>query len=170
MAKITLSVGEIKELMEKMNQTGVSKLNITDGDYSVSLSSQKAAQEPEMTLISTARPTSVTQNTVSEVVAASEVSSQTVSQTLTQSAPADIVVEGNIITSPLVGTFYEGASPDKPPFVTVGSKVKKNDVLFVVESMKLMNEVQSEFDGEVVAINVKNSQAVEYGQSIMVIK
>ncbi|MEG2429723.1 MAG: biotin/lipoyl-containing protein, partial [Oscillospiraceae bacterium] len=79
-------------------------------------------------------------------------------------------ISGTPVISPLVGTFFEAPSPEKPPFVTIGSKVKKGDVLFVVESMKLMNEIQSEIDGEIVAINVKNAQPVEYGQSIMVIK
>jgi len=72
--------------------------------------------------------------------------------------------------SPIVGTFYSAAAPDKPPFASVGSKVKKGDVLFVIESMKLMNEIQSDFDGEVVKIMVENAQGVEYNQPIMIIE
>ena len=72
--------------------------------------------------------------------------------------------------SPIVGTFYASPSPDKAPFVEVGQKVKKGDVLFIIESMKLMNEIQSEYDGEVVEILCENGQAVEFGQPIMLIK
>ncbi len=74
------------------------------------------------------------------------------------------------ITAPIVGTFYSSPSPDKPPFVNVGSKVKKGDVLCIIEAMKLMNEIQSEIEGEVVEILAKNEQMVEYGQLIFKIK
>ena len=79
-------------------------------------------------------------------------------------------VSGNVVKSPIVGTFYAAASPEKPPFVTVGQQVKKGDVLMIIESMKLMNEVQSEFDGTVAEILVKNGEAVEFDQPIMIIK
>ena len=88
-----------------------------------------------------------------------------------QAAPAAVQqVSGNVVKSPIVGTFYAAASPEKPPFVTVGQQVKKGDVLMIIESMKLMNEVQSEFDGTVAEILVKNGEAVEFDQPIMVIK
>ena len=86
------------------------------------------------------------------------------------SAPEASLPAGNVMKSPIVGTFYSAPSPDKPPFVEVGKKVKKGDVLFIIESMKLMNEIQSEFDGEVAEILCENGQAVEFGQPIMVIK
>ncbi len=75
--------------------------------------------------------------------------------------------KGNVVKSPIVGTFYSAAAPDKPPYVQVGSQVKNGDVLFIVESMKLMNEVQSEFSGTVEEILVQNGQPVEFGQPIM---
>ena len=71
--------------------------------------------------------------------------------------------KGNVVKSPIVGTFYSAAAPDKPPYVQVGN----GDVLFIVESMKLMNEVQSEFSGTVEEILVQNGQPVEFGQPIM---
>lgn len=74
--------------------------------------------------------------------------------------------EGNIITSPIVGTFYKSQSPDKPPFVKVGDKVKVGDVLCIIEAMKVMNEISSKFDGEVVEILVDNEQMVEYNQPL----
>lgn len=79
-------------------------------------------------------------------------------------------VDGNVVKSPIVGTFYQAPSPDKPPFVKVGDKVKKGDVIMIIESMKLMNEVQSEFDGTVETILVSDGQPVEFDQPIMIIK
>lgn len=78
--------------------------------------------------------------------------------------------EGNVVRCPIVGTFYASPSPDKPPFVNVGDRVSKGDVLMIIESMKLMNEIQSEFDGVVQSILVSNGQVVEYDQPIMIIK
>ncbi|MBO7396260.1 MAG: acetyl-CoA carboxylase biotin carboxyl carrier protein [Ruminococcus sp.] len=88
-----------------------------------------------------------------------------------QTTPApDEANGGNIVKAPIVGTYYRSPSPDKPPFVKIGDRVKKGDVIMIIESMKLMNEVQSEFDGVVERILVADGQAVEYDQPIMIIK
>lgn len=79
--------------------------------------------------------------------------------------PADIG-EGADVVSPLVGTFYEAAQEGGEPFVTVGSRVKKGQVLAIVEAMKLMNEIESERDGVITEICVKNGETVEYGQTL----
>ena len=75
-----------------------------------------------------------------------------------------------IVKSPMVGTFYASSSPDKDPYVKVGDKVQKGQVLCIVEAMKLMNEIESEFDGEIVEICVKNEDIVEYGTPLFKIK
>ena len=74
------------------------------------------------------------------------------------------------VVSPLVGSFYRSASPDSPPFVEVGSEVRKGDVICIIESMKLNNEIEVEFDGIVVSILIENGQPVEYGQSIFLLE
>ena len=76
-------------------------------------------------------------------------------------------VTGNIVTSPIIGTFYAAPSPDKPAFVKVGDPVNVGDVVCIIESMKLMNEITSEFSGRVAEIYVKNEQPVEFGQKLM---
>ena len=77
---------------------------------------------------------------------------------------------GNVVASPLVGTFYAAASPDAEPFVKVGDTVKKGQVLGIIEAMKLMNEIESEYDGVVEAVLVKNEDVVEYGQPLFRIR
>ncbi|MDR0943150.1 MAG: biotin/lipoyl-binding protein [Ruminococcus sp.] len=74
---------------------------------------------------------------------------------------------GNIVKAPIIGTFYEASSPGKPPFVKVGDSVKKGDVLFIIESMKLMNEVTSDFDGVVSEIFAKNAAPLEFDEAVM---
>ena len=75
-----------------------------------------------------------------------------------------------VVTSPIVGTFYRTPSPDSPAFVEVGSRVKKWQVLCIVEAMKLMNEIESEIEGEVVEVSVANGQPVEYGEALFKIR
>jgi acetyl-CoA carboxylase biotin carboxyl carrier protein len=73
---------------------------------------------------------------------------------------------GTIVNSPFVGTFYRAPSPDSPPFVDVGAKVKKGQTLCIVEAMKLMNEIESEVDGTVAEIFVQNATPVEFGEPL----
>ena len=78
-------------------------------------------------------------------------------------------IDGTVVKAPIVGTYYSSPSPDKPAFVTVGKKVKKGDVIMIIESMKIMNEIPSPCDGEVKEIMAQNGQAVEYDEPVMII-
>lgn len=78
--------------------------------------------------------------------------------------------DGNIVKSPMVGTFYLKSSPTAEPFVEIGSKVKKGDTLCIIEAMKLMNEIESEFEGNIIDILVKDGEMVDYGKPLFVIK
>lgn len=156
MSELKLSFHEIKELMSHAASLNLGEVTVEDGDFKLTIAGRPAAQ----------------------VVAASAAvpAVQPVAQSVGTSVEVNVTKaeekqpEGNIVRSPIVGTFYASAAPDKPPFVTVGSKVKKGDVLFVIESMKLMNEIQSDYDGEVAEILVENAQGVEYNQPILTIK
>ena len=85
-------------------------------------------------------------------------------------APKQETKKGQPVTSPMVGTFYKASSPDAKPFVEVGQTVSKGDVVCIVEAMKLMNEIESEFSGKVVEICVEDGQPVEFGQVLMYIE
>ncbi|MGB8455634.1 MAG: biotin/lipoyl-containing protein [Anaerocolumna sp.] len=92
--------------------------------------------------------------------------------TKTQDLYSDAIDAGNnkMVVSPIVGTFYSSTDPNTVPFVDIGSPVKKGDIVCIIESMKLMNEVRSEYDGIVKDIMINNCQPVEYGQPIMIIE
>ncbi|MEG0692138.1 MAG: acetyl-CoA carboxylase biotin carboxyl carrier protein [Oscillospiraceae bacterium] len=158
MADLKLTLDEIKQLMDKVASANLGELILEDGDFKLKICGKKTEAVP---MQMSAPMLSQQPQPVAQSIGTS------VEINLPQTKPE---ICGNIMKSPIVGTFYAAVSPDKPPFVTVGSKVKKGDVLFVIESMKLMNEIQSEFDGEVTSILVDNAQGVEYNQPIMVIQ
>lgn len=85
-------------------------------------------------------------------------------------APAEPAKKGKPLTSPMVGTFYSAPSPEAKPFVEVGQTISQGDVVCIVEAMKLMNEIESEFSGKIVEICVKDGQPVEFGQVLMYIE
>ena len=83
---------------------------------------------------------------------------------------ADVEIELAVVKSPIVGTFYRSSEPGSASFVDIGSTIKKGDVLCIIEAMKLMNEIDSEHEGEVVSIYVQNGQAVQYGERLFAIR
>src|SRR5205085_10075244 len=85
-------------------------------------------------------------------------------------APAESEIELAVVKSPIVGTFYRSAEPGSPAFVEIGAMVKKGQVLCIIEAMKLMNEIDSEYDGEVVNAYVENGQPVQYGERLFAIR
>ena len=149
------SVEQIKELIGVLAQNRMKTLKVKSGDYSITIEGScesaqilgEAAALPQMQ------------------VAAPPAESAAVSP-----PPALAASGGNVVTSPMVGTFYGSPSPEDPPFVTVGQHVSRGDVLFIIEAMKLMNEVTSPHDGIVTEVYMQNAQAVEYGQPVMTIK
>jgi acetyl-CoA carboxylase biotin carboxyl carrier protein len=85
-------------------------------------------------------------------------------------AKPECEVEGDLITSPMVGTFYQAPSPDSPPYVKVGDKVKKGQTLCIIEAMKIMNELEAEFDCEILEVLVEDGQPVEFDTPLFRVK
>ena len=85
-------------------------------------------------------------------------------------APAEAEIDLAVVKSPIVGTFYRSPEPGAPPFVDVGAAVKKGQVLCIIEAMKLMNEIDSEYDGEITNIYVESGQSVQYGERLFAIR
>ena len=145
----------IEKLADIINKKELSELTIASGDNTITLKGKKAM--PPMPVPVAVSAPAQTSAPVESTLSASEASMAE-------------EVSGKIVKSPIVGTFYSAPSPDKPPFVKTGDEVKKGDVIMIIESMKLMNEIQSEYDGVVEQILVSDGQAVEFDQPIMVIK
>ena len=148
-----LSLSDIEKLADKVENGSLSKIKIKNDDGEICI-------EKSTSPVMTALPPMPMQ---APVVPTAEASSA-------QESSEEKTYDGNIVRSPIVGTYYAAPAPDKEPFVTVGKQVSKGDVIMIIESMKLMNEVQSELDGVVTEILVDNGEPVEYGQPIMVIK
>jgi acetyl-CoA carboxylase biotin carboxyl carrier protein len=144
---------KIKQLMEDM---GNSKLTSIDIDF------------PDGTKISMKKEEK--QVVVENVSTKQSVNVEKVQTTQKIEEKVETVEDGNVVKSPMVGTFYSKPSPDSDSYVKVGQRVKKGDVLCIIEAMKLMNEIESEFDGEVVEILVKDEDTVEYGKPLFVIR
>jgi acetyl-CoA carboxylase biotin carboxyl carrier protein len=87
-----------------------------------------------------------------------------------EASETELEIEFAVVKSPIVGTFYRAPEPAAPPFVDIGTTVKKGQVLCIIEAMKLMNEIDAEFDGEIVKIYVENGQSVQYGERLFAIK
>ena len=151
----SLNLDEIRELAELVNEHGFTDFEFENENIRVRLSKQVNTQ--------------VFAAPVQQQVAAAPASAPTPAE----AAPAAVVDEDaglHKITSPIVGTFYRSPAPDKPSYVSEGSKVSPETVVCIVEAMKLMNEIQAEASGEIVKIYVENGQPVEYGQPLFGIK
>lgn len=153
------SVDEIKELLKAFDESKATKLEIKN-DKGEALT---IAQKTEDTAVFA--PAVVP---AAAAMAPSAAEKQSPSPFIREEeAPA---AEGEAVTSPMVGVFYAAPSPDKEPYVSIGTQVKKGDVLCLIEAMKLMNEVTAEISGEICDICVENGQVVEYGQPLFMIK
>jgi len=140
---------EIKKLMDDM---GNSKLTALDIDF------------PDGTKISLKKEINA------ETIVVREEAVQGKKEEKKQVVEESVKEEGNIVTSPMVGTFYLKPSPTSEPYVQVGKKVKKGDTLCIIEAMKLMNEIESEFTGTITEILVKDGESVEYGKPLFCIQ
>ena len=149
------TIKTVKELAEIMKDNGLSYLKYKGDDFEVEMGEKRSAMPPRMPPVPAAPV-----GTPMAMAVASAPGAEATAQT----AP---VSSGNVMKAPIVGTFYAASAPGKAPFVSVGSTVSKGDVLFIIESMKVMNEVTSEFDGKVTEILVKDGEAVEYDQPIL---
>lgn len=148
---------QILELVKEVSKAGLTNFEYTEGNIRIAMS----CPQPEEKIVVPASNLVLKEaagagaNTVETAVPA-------------QQEPQQIAEEkgGNVVKSPLVGTFYAAPSEDAQPFVKVGDTVKKGQTLAIVEAMKLMNEIESEFDGVVTEILVENEDNVEYGQPL----
>lgn len=150
-----MDIRKVKKLIELLEESGIDELEIREGEESVRISrhSKSVAAQP----VYAAAPAPTAAPAVAPAAEAGE-------------APAAAPkLNGTVVRSPMVGTFYRAPSPTSPNFVEVGQTVKKGDVLCIVEAMKMMNHIEAEVSGVIESILVENGQPVEYDQPLFTI-
>ena len=145
-----MDIRKIKTLIEMLEESNLNEIKVSQGDESVRISKGKDPVDY------------IENNQINTSISSQEKVSKNEDETRK--------FVGNQVKAPLVGTFYRKPSPDSDPFVKVGDIVKKGQVLCIIEAMKMMNEIKSEFDGEVSSIEIEDGQPVEFGQTIIVIQ
>ena len=147
-----MDLRKLKKLIDLVQESGIAELEVTEGEEKVRIAKYSAAPM--------AAPMAMPQQFIA---------AESRPQAAAEAAPVDNLPKGDIVKSPMVGTFYRAASPGAKPFIDVGQLVSVGDRLCIIEAMKLMNEIESEFAGEIKAILVDNGQPVEYGQPLFII-
>jgi len=137
---------QLVELIQTVSSSNLGEFKYEEGDFKISLKKEKGE------------------------VRLAEQSESVSDNVLEQPRESVKSREGNVIKSPLVGTFYASPAEDADPFVQVGEQVQKGKILAIVEAMKLMNEIESEFDGTIQEILVENGESVEYGQPLFIVR
>ncbi|MGQ8366529.1 acetyl-CoA carboxylase biotin carboxyl carrier protein [Glaciecola sp. 1036] len=152
-----MDIRKIKKLIELVEESGISELEITEGEESVRINRGVSHQPVQYVQHMPQQPVPAAPAAPAAQPAAAPV----------EAAP---VVSGHVLKSPMVGTFYRASSPEAQAFVEVGQKVKKGDTLCIVEAMKMMNQIESDADGVIKEILVDNQEPVEFDQPLFIIE
>jgi acetyl-CoA carboxylase biotin carboxyl carrier protein len=153
-----LSFKEIKELIDLVWQRGLSGLEVEQGGFRVRIEGIRPAANG---------------GGAASAASTAAAASPSAAGAWADAAPPAAPVEDkgiHVITSPIVGTFYRAPSPEADPFAGVGQKITRGKILCIIESMKLMNEIESDVDGEVLEVYPRNGQPVEYGEKLFAIR
>ena len=142
-----MDLRKIKKLIEMLQESDLNEIEVKEGEESVRINRKKGDVEIPQQVVAP-------QVQRKEIVENGDESEENLS----------------FIQSPMVGTFYRSPAPGKPPFVEIGQRVKKGDTICIIEAMKMMNQVKSEFDGKIVDIKVENGQPVEFNESLVSIE
>lgn len=155
-----VDIRKVKKLMELLIESkGITEIEIQEGEEKIRISCKPDGMATQYVVAPHAHaPAPVSAPVTAAIPDAGKVEA------------ADALPEGHIVTSPMVGTLYRAPAPTQPAFVEVGSQVKVGDTLCIVEAMKMLNQIESDKAGMVVAILVENGQPVEFGQPLFVIK
>jgi acetyl-CoA carboxylase biotin carboxyl carrier protein len=155
-----VDIRKVKKLIELLEESGISEIEISEGEESVRISRYPNPGTVSVQTIAAPAP-----------AAALPIPATAAGGETPAAAPAAAPPQrGHQVTAPMVGTFYSGPAPGAKPFVEIGTEVKPGDTLCVIEAMKMMNQIESEVSGKVVSILVENGTPVEFGQALFVIE
>ncbi|WP_313516401.1 acetyl-CoA carboxylase biotin carboxyl carrier protein [Pseudomonas sp.] len=150
-----MDIRKVKKLIELLEESGIDELEIHEGEESVRISRHSKQQAFAQPMYAAPAPAAAPVAAPAAPVA--------------DAAPAAAKLNGTVVGSPMVGTFYRASSPSSPNFVEVGTTVKKGQILCIVEAMKMMNHIEAETSGVIESILVENGQPVEYDQPLFTI-
>lgn len=153
-----MDLRKLKKLIELVEESGIAELEITEGEEKVRISKSSSATQTYATGASALQAPAAASAAAGAAIPASA------------AAVAEPLPEGQVVKSPMVGTFYRTSTPGANPFVEIGQTVKVGDTLCIIEAMKLLNEIESDKSGVIKAILVENGQPVEYGEPLFVIE
>jgi acetyl-CoA carboxylase biotin carboxyl carrier protein len=167
-----MTVDEIKELIKVVNESGIAELEVQRGNDRVRIQRTyppAANEAPAAAAVYTLPPTVSLAPQAPVIASVAAAPPQLSGNGAAQQAPA-AEEETVLVKSPIVGTFYESPSPGTAPFVRIGDRVSPGQVLCIIESMKLMNEIEAEVSGTIVSRLVENGRPVEYGEALFAVK
>jgi len=156
-----MDIRKVKKLIDLLDTSNVDEIEIHEGEESVRITRHRPTLAPAAPSAALAVPAQVPEVAVRGDAAAPAPASDDDAETL----PA-----GHIVTSPMVGTFYQAPSPGAKPFVEVGQRVQVGDTVCIIEAMKILNQIEADYGGIIAAMLVENGQPVEYGQPLFVIR
>ena len=166
---------EILELIKSLNRSRIAEFKLKDGDFELAIRTDRYGDTKAPKVVSA--PVSMPQPTVAPPAAPAPAPAPAPASTAApeekpKAAPATDAKAQNYleIKSPMVGTFYRSASPEKPVFVEVGQQINKGDVVCIIEAMKLFNEIEAEVSGKIVKVMVDNAKPVEYDQVLFLVE
>jgi acetyl-CoA carboxylase biotin carboxyl carrier protein len=152
-----MDLRKLKKLIDLVEESGISELELTEGEEKVRISRQPAGGQVQYA-------PAYMQHSMMQLPQAAPAA-----PTAAPAEAAAPVIEGHVVKSPMVGTFYRSPSPDAKVFVDVGSSVSAGDTVCIIEAMKLLNEIEADKSGVIKAILVENGQPVEYGEPLFII-
>jgi acetyl-CoA carboxylase biotin carboxyl carrier protein len=152
-----MDIRKVKKLIELLEESGISELEISEGEESVRIS-----RHPRAGVQVAAAPAPIIQ-----AAPAAAATPATAATSAGERAPRN---DEHTVTSPMVGTYYASASPGAKPFVEIGSEIQVGQILCIIEAMKMMNQIESDKEGRVTAMLAKNGEPVEFGQPLFIIE
>ncbi len=165
-----MDIRKVKKLIELLEESGISEIEITEGDDAVRISRYPSAAQPTTTVVQAATPATPVAAAPPPAPPSSATPAAATADEPAPAAPPQPPVEGQTVTAPMVGTYYASPAPGAKPFIQVGSEAEVGDTLCIIEAMKMMNQIESDVAGRVVSMLVDNGEPVEFGQPLFIIE
>jgi acetyl-CoA carboxylase biotin carboxyl carrier protein len=159
-----MDIRKIKKLIELLEKSGISEIEIHEGEGSVRISRSSNIPNTIQTVVSTPMPTTTF------ATQPNQIQNHTVIPNTPQTTIDTVEITGHKVTAPMVGTFFRSSSPNASPFVEIGSQVKIGDPICIIEAMKMLNQIEADKAGTIKAIAVENGHPVEFGQLLFIIE